>query len=244
MGSDAGRGRAHDMLEHPAVRFAAPQLLTAARLVLGTAALIAAMDGRTYQAATMITAGAVTDGLDGFVARRLGVTSPFGALFDYFADYVCYVVAPWVVARALLGPGAHWWVATAEALPLLTAAIRYARNAPAVATRSESEVPGLGTVFFAFLVVTAVFLEAPQLIGRSQFSVVLPISIVVISILMVSPMRYPKIARFPGAWPVVLVVVAIMPFAATKFLAGALVGTGLLYPLVAPHLVAKRKDGG
>jgi phosphatidylserine synthase len=88
------------MLEQPLVRFAVPQLLTATRLVLGTVALISAMDGRTYMAATMITSGAVTDGLDGFVARRLDATSPFGALFDYFADYVCYVVAPWAVAAS------------------------------------------------------------------------------------------------------------------------------------------------
>ncbi len=42
-------------------------------------------------AATFITLGAVTDGLDGWAARRLGVSSPFGALFDYFCDYLCFV---------------------------------------------------------------------------------------------------------------------------------------------------------
>jgi CDP-diacylglycerol--serine O-phosphatidyltransferase len=231
------------MLEQPLVRFAVPQLLTGTRLVLGTVALISAMDGRTYMAATMITSGAVTDGLDGFVARRLDATSPFGALFDYFADYVCYVVAPWAVARALLDPGAHWLIESAVALPLLTAAIRYARNALTVATQRESEVPGLGTVFFAFLIVTAVFLEAPRLIGQSRFSIVLPVSILAVSILMVSPLRYPKIARFPGVWPIVLVLVAIMPFAGTKFLAAAMLGIGVLYPLVAPRLVKKSKNG-
>ena len=231
------------MLEQPLVRFAVPQLLTGTRLVLGTVALINAMDGRTDMAATMITSGAVTDGLDGFVARRLDATSPFGALFDYFADYVCYVVAPWAVARALLDPGAHWFIESAVALPLLTAAIRYARNALTVATQRESDVPGLGTVFFAFLIVTAVFLEAPQLIGQSRFSIVLPVFIVAVSILMVSPLRYPKIARFPGVWPIVLVLVAIMPFAATKFLAAAMLGIGVLYPLVAPRLVKKTKNG-
>jgi hypothetical protein len=43
------------MLEQPVVRFAVPQVLTATRLVLGTVALINAMDGRTDMAATMIT---------------------------------------------------------------------------------------------------------------------------------------------------------------------------------------------
>ena len=91
------------MQQRSVVLFAAPQLLTASRLVIGTAALIAAIDGRLYMAATLICLGAVTDGLDGFLARRFDAASAFGALFDYFADYVCYVVAPWAMAREQMG---------------------------------------------------------------------------------------------------------------------------------------------
>ena len=53
-----------------------PHLFTGGRLMLGTAALIAAIEGQLYVAATLVTLGAVTDGLDGFAARRLGVASP------------------------------------------------------------------------------------------------------------------------------------------------------------------------
>ena len=72
-----------------------PQLLTATRVVLGTYALMAALDGHLYVAATLISLGAVTDGLDGLAARWLNAASSFGALFDYFADYLCYVIAPY-----------------------------------------------------------------------------------------------------------------------------------------------------
>lgn len=221
---------------------AIPQLLTGSRLALGAAALIAAVDGNLYLAATLISLGAVTDGLDGFAARRLGVTSPFGALFDYFADYLCYVVAPWALARALLGPGASLAKEAALALPLLTAALRYARNGLIVADPSQEgrDVPGLGTVFFAFLIVAAVFLDGPRLIGE-RFSTGLLFFIVAFSILMVAPLRYPKMTRFPGMAPIVLVLVAIMPFIGTQALAGSMFVVGLLYPIVSPLFLRRSR---
>ena len=84
-------------------RVAVPQLLTASRVAFGAAGILAATEGQLYRSATMITLGTVTDGIDGFMSRRLGVSSSFGAVFDYFADYTCFVIAPWMlVARA------HW----------------------------------------------------------------------------------------------------------------------------------------
>ena len=229
------------MQRRSVVLFAAPQVLTASRLVVGTAALIAAIDGRLYMAATLICLGAVTDGLDGFLARRFDAASAFGALFDYFADYVCYVVAPWAMARELLDPGPNVLEESALAVPLLTAAVRYARNGLIVADpRRQAEdggVPGLGTIYFAFLMVAAVFLDVRELLGESPFAIALPLFIVVFSILMVSPIRYPKLAQFHGAWPIVLALVAIMPFFATKPLAAAMFMIGLLYPLLAPVLI-------
>ena len=227
------------MQRRSVVLFAAPQVLTASRLVIGTAALIAAIDGRLYTAATLICLGAVTDGLDGFLARRFDATSAFGALFDYFADYVCYVVAPWAMARELLDPGPTMLEESALAVPLLTAAVRYARNGLIVADprRRDADVQGLGTVYFAFLTVAAVFLEARDVLGASLFAIVLPLFIVAFSILMVSPIQYPKLAHVHGAWPVVLALVVIMPFFATKPLALAMFVIGLLYPLLAPVLI-------
>jgi phosphatidylserine synthase len=216
-----------------AVTLAVPQALTSARLLLGASAAGAAVDGRLETAATLICLGAVTDGLDGFAARRLGATSSFGALYDYFADYLCYVFAPWAIARGLLPPDPGWRDAVLT-VPLLTAAFRYAHNSPIAASpASNGEVPGLGTVFFAFLSVAAVFLDAKILLGESAFSAAFSILIVSFSLLMVAPFRCPKIARIPGMSPAVLVLVAIMPFAATKPLAGAMLIIGMCYPFAA-----------
>ena len=208
-----------------------PQLLTALRLLLGLWALVAALDGRLFLAATLITFGGVLDGLDGFAARTLGSATQFGALFDYFADYLCFVVAPWAVARALLASEPSALQDAVLALPVLMAAIRYARNVPLL---GSGDLPGLGTVFFAFVCVAAVFLDAEATIGFSNLLVVLPGFIVIFSLLMVAPIRYPKITQFAGMSPVVLVLLALMPFVATKLLAGAMLTLGLLYAAVAP----------
>jgi CDP-diacylglycerol--serine O-phosphatidyltransferase len=218
-----------------ALRLAAPQGLTATRLALGTAALIAAVDGRLRDAATLISLGAVTDGLDGLVARRLDAASPFGALFDYFADYICYVVAPWAAARELLGVERSALQEIALALPLITAAVRYARNGPVVADprTPANDLPGLGTLYFGFLVVVAVFLEVRTTVDLSLFAMLWPLVIVVFAALMVLPVRCPKLAEFRGLSPVVLTLTAIMPFVATQLLAAAMLVIGLAYPVVA-----------
>jgi CDP-diacylglycerol--serine O-phosphatidyltransferase len=221
-----------------------PHLFTGSRLVLGTAALIAGVAGQLYFAATLISLGAVTDGLDGLAARRLGTETRFGAVFDYCADYVCFVIAPYALARALLAPGAPRPLEeTVLTVPLFTGALRYARNLTLLTKDAERDLPGLGTVFFAFLCVAAVYLDGPSLAGRDIFAQVLLGAITLFSLLMLAPVRYPKITAFRGMSPAVLVLLALMPFVATRLLAGAMLLLGLLYAAVAP-LFARRASRG
>jgi CDP-diacylglycerol--serine O-phosphatidyltransferase len=206
-------------------------------------ALVAALDGRAFASATLITMGAVTDGLDGPLARRLGAASPFGALFDYFADYVCYIVAPWGLTRTLV-PSAP---AVVLALPLLTAAVRYARNGVAVTVPAGAnhELPGLGTVFFAFVPATAVFLDATASLGTQRLAAVVLVLTTTFSVLMVAPVRYPKLAARRGLLPAVLALLGLMPFWGTRVIAAAAVLLGLSYVAGAPFVAgaARRSDG-
>jgi phosphatidylserine synthase len=100
-------------------------------------------------------------------------------------------------------------------------------------------VPGLGTVYFAFLAVGAVFGDAPLLIPN--FPVLFVLFTVAFSILMVAPVPFPKLTRFPGMSSTVLLLLALMPFVATKFLAAAMFVVGLLYPAVASWVLAAPK---
>lgn len=221
------------------LRAAVPQTLTGSRVALGAASIIAAFEGRIYLAAGLITLGAVTDLLDGPAARWLDVVSVFSAMFDTFTDYLCFIVAPWALARALVGAQGS---AIHEALigtPLVMGAIRYARISDFVAASQSQkvrELPGLPTVIFAFLPVAVVFLDARVLLSPHQLSAVLTLLVVFLSLLMIAPMRYPKIGTFRGMTSGASVLLIVMPFVGTQFFAGVLLFGGVLYVAVAHTL--------
>ncbi|MET0649521.1 MAG: CDP-alcohol phosphatidyltransferase family protein [Pyrinomonadaceae bacterium] len=226
------------------LRVIAPQVLTGSRVVFGAAAVVTASDGRLYTAAALITLGAVTDVLDGLVARRLGVASAFGALFDTFTDYFCFVVAPWALTRALVAAGGGLMQEALLGLPLLTGALRYARNSLLIVARDDEvrELPGLATVFYAFLPVAVVFLDAPALVGGPGLTASLTFLVVAFSLLMVTSVRYPKLSNFRGVSAPVLVLLIVMPFAGTRILAGVMFVAGLLYVGLAPLLARRRPE--
>ena len=215
-------------------------MLTGARVALGAAATIAALDGLFHTAAALITLGAATDVLDGALARRLNAASASGALFDTFSDYLCFIVAPWILTRALASAGGSVAHEALVGLPLLTGAIRYARNSLLVVAGGAEvrELPGLATVFFAFLPVAAVFLDARSLAGGPWLSAGLTFFVVTFSLLMLAPVRYPKLSRARWAPAAVVVPLVVMPFFGTRVLAAVMVIAGLLYVAVA-HLFAR-----
>jgi phosphatidylserine synthase len=201
-------------------------------VVFAAAAVIAAFGGRLELSATFITLGAVTDGLDGLTCRWLNAATPFGALFDYFADYLCFVVAPWTLMRALVLPE-NVLQEILIGLPLVTAAMRYARNGLVAVkqTPNVENLPGLGTLFCAFLPVSAVFLDAQGRIGDRWVAVILPVVVAIFSLLMLAPMRYPKL---PHLGLMASIAAALMPFVATRILAAILFFSGLLYAVFGP----------
>lgn len=226
---------------HHSLRPVVPHVLTGVRVALGAAAVVATLDGRFHLAATLITMGAVTDGFDGFLARRLDVASSFGAMFDTFTDYLCFIVAPWILARALVASDGSIIREALIGLPLLTGAWRSARNSLLIVARDREvrELPGLATVFFAFLPVAVVFLDSGAVVGRG-LPTVLIFSAVVLSLLMVTPVPYPKLTKFRGASAPILVLLAVMPFFGTRILAGVMIVVGLLY-VSSAHLFVRRR---
>lgn len=222
-------------------RSSLPQLLTASRIVFGAAAIVATIKGQFYISATLITLGSVTDGIDGFVSRRLGVSSSFGAVFDYFADYLCFVLAAWILVRGLLSPNINLWLEVSIGFPLVFGAARYARNS-LIATGQTKEVrdmPGLATVFFTFLPVAIIFLDLTEFLDQGSFRIAFALIVVLFSLLMVAPVRYPKLTKVPGLSPVVLTLLVLMPFLGTRLLAAAMLPLGLSYVLLAPLMTRR-----
>ena len=74
-----------------------PNLLTGLRIllipVLVAVFYLAPLDWRYLAAASVFTIASVTDWLDGYLARRWGQTTPFGAFLDPVADKLIVAVA-------------------------------------------------------------------------------------------------------------------------------------------------------
>ena len=91
-----------------------PNVLTLAALCSGLTAVRFGLQNEFKLAVIAIIVAAIFDALDGRVARRLGVTSQFGAELDSLSDFLCFGVAPALVLylASLKNGGALGWVVT------------------------------------------------------------------------------------------------------------------------------------
>jgi len=91
-----------------------PNVLTLAALCSGLTAIRFALKGEMRLAVIAIIVAAIFDALDGRVARRLGVTSRFGAELDSLSDFLCFGVTPALVLylASLQDGGTLGWVVT------------------------------------------------------------------------------------------------------------------------------------
>ena len=91
-----------------------PNVLTLAALCSGLTAIRFGLQGEFRPAVIAIIVAAIFDALDGRVARRLGVTSRFGAELDSLSDFLCFGVAPSLVLymSSLQDAGSLGWVVT------------------------------------------------------------------------------------------------------------------------------------
>lgn len=89
-----------------------PNVLTLASLCSGLTGVRFALQGDMRLAVIAIIVAAIFDALDGRVARRLGVTSRFGAELDSLSDFFCFGVAPALVLylASLRDAGSLGWV--------------------------------------------------------------------------------------------------------------------------------------
>ncbi len=84
-----------------------PNLLTISRLALTPFVLCAILDGRAMSAAVLFAAAAATDGIDGYLARRLHEVSRAGAYLDPIADKL--LLSGVYLALAVTG-SVPWWL--------------------------------------------------------------------------------------------------------------------------------------
>ena len=96
------------------LKFNTPNAITALRIVLALSiALLLGLGGKTdaLLAGILLSIAWATDGLDGFIARRLGQTTLGGALFDLIADRVL------MTTTVILSVVGGLWTRTATLIP-------------------------------------------------------------------------------------------------------------------------------
>jgi CDP-diacylglycerol---serine O-phosphatidyltransferase len=220
-----------------------PNVITLAALCSGLTAIRFALQGQFRLAVIAVIVAAIFDALDGRVARRLGVTSQFGAELDSLSDFLCFGVAPALVLylAALKDGGPLGWVVTLM-FPICSA-LRLARfntalladtSPPAWTSQYFTGVPAPAGALLA-LVPLVVSFEAEAAWPRHP----LPVGLVLVAVggLMVS--RLPTFSFKKGRIPRHFVLPALLIAALTM---GVLVSSpwiglsllGLIYLALIP----------
>ena len=188
------------------IRFAVVNGCTIGSLVLGISAIFLAVNGADVRlAALCLIACVIFDGLDGALARKLGVASPFGAQMDSLADMCSFGIAAPVVVYAWLGGTApKALLMPACALVAVCAAIRLARFN--VSPKDGSFFCGVPTTMAAAVLALAALVapEAPVLVPVA--------AVALLALAMVSSFPYLKLARLLRLPPWLLLLPVIGAF--------------------------------
>ncbi len=216
-------------------------MLTSVRTVLGVFIVFLPIRGESDLAGTLWLMGLWTDSLDGACARKLGVAGNFGALFDCFADYLYYVIAPAILSFFLIGTDTRVLGIFLLSLPCLFGAIRYARKIGL----NEREFPGipaspgLATLVYGLFVVSLVFARREKIFDSRMLTLLLFTATPFLSLLMVVRTRYPKLGVYPWILVPILIGLVIMPFFQTAILVRVALGLVVIYVLLSPLLVSQ-----
>lgn len=227
----------------------APSIFTTANMACGFVSVLLAFRQEFGGAAGILFIAILLDIADGFVARKVGATTPFGVQLDSLADLISFGMAPAVLVHtwaldawpvAAWG-GAFFWLACA--------AFRLARfNVTVDPTADKRYFVGLPSPGAAAVIIATIFaLDSPQVGPRVGEIALLPAIVAIApAVLMVTSVRFrsfrnllaPATARARAASAVAAVVVAVglivRPALTLLFLSYAYVLSAPLGVLTAP----------
>lgn len=180
-----------------------PNLITTLNLVLGMVAIMMTL-GNSYQvAAIVVMVGMLLDGVDGRIARALGVQSDFGRELDSLADIVTFGVAPAVIM----------YVAVLRDVGLLGDIITVLFPVAGALRLARFNTQAANAQYFVGLPITAAggILAAFALYHGLIPALWMPLITMVISYLMVSRTRYPNFKKvaFPKTAFYVIPILAV-----------------------------------
>jgi CDP-diacylglycerol---serine O-phosphatidyltransferase len=189
------------------LKFGLVQACTLSSLFLGMTAIFLAVTGHDAKWGALCLLACITfDGLDGALARKFGVASPFGVQMDSLGDMTSFgIAAPVVVFSALTGTVATPVLVAGCAMVAACAAIRLARFN--VSPKDGRFFCGVPTTMSATVLALAVLLGVNlALPGSVQI-----VGVVMIAVAMVSSFPYAKLAKVfkMPPWALVLLVLPV-----------------------------------
>jgi CDP-diacylglycerol--serine O-phosphatidyltransferase len=176
---------------------AGANLATLSNALLGVGAVLYVLAGNKLWAMLLIVCAIGFDGLDGILSRRSSApASRFGRVADSVADAITFGIAPAFLIAVDTGEAAwHSWGALALTLAAVYLAAAVARLTYFTARAFDrGEFLGVPTPQSALaLVVLLLFLDTPGFWNVQPLFVL--VGVAVLSVMMVVPVRYPKIHR-------------------------------------------------
>lgn len=222
-------------------RLGVADVMTLLNAVLGVVAMAAAVLGEVQLVAQLILLAAVADGLDGIIARVRGGT-PVGPYLDSMADIVSFGTAP--ALFVFVAAGDEWGFlddagaltddlelfALAAGVAALFVVFSLVRTALYTVYVDEGETrPGIQNTLASAIIAAAYLAGLP-------FVPVLLVATVVLSVLMVAPVPYPKLlARDALVMGVVQMGAIVAPTALDRLFPRLLLVAALAYLLLAPR---------
>jgi CDP-diacylglycerol--serine O-phosphatidyltransferase len=205
------------------LKFVAVNVCTSGNLLLGALAVWLTLSGELSWAAACILGCVGFDGLDGALARRFGVATPFGAELDSLADMCAFGLAtPFVVYHWLGMQFPAYVVGPACAAILLCAAIRLARFN--VTAKDGHYFTGVPTTMAAAVLAFCVLIRPGPVVSW--------VLVAALGLLMVSPLPYPKVRQLlrlpPWVWVAPLPAALVSRTLAFALVVGAYLSSGPL----------------
>jgi len=151
-----------------------PNLLSALRLLAAPLAAWLILYGHDIAALLTFAAAGASDGLDGFIARRWGVTSPFGAWLDPVADKLLMLFC--FTALYIIGATPRWLLVLVVARDLgIVAGWLLIKLLVLPAAVSPLLIGKLSTVvqilyIFTLLLLLSFDVEAPRLVEAAAWA--------------------------------------------------------------------------
>lgn len=175
------------------LRVTAPSIFTTANMACGFASVLLAFRERFGWAAGILVLAVVLDMADGFVARKVGATTPFGVQLDSMADLISFGMAPAVLVHTWAldaWPVAAW---AGAFLWLACAAFRLARFNVTVDPMADKRyfvgLPSPGAA--AVVIATILALDDPDVGPRVGEVALLPVVVSIVpAILMAGSVRF------------------------------------------------------